>query len=448
MRTKFNGILTGRKVPDFFPDERSRLSFESYRRHDSKDRGPIPDGNRFSGKKILVAGEGEWICNLLHRKLAWLDPSSGLLFAPGVEEAVRRVRKRDPNLVVVYRRSIDEYALRLALSIYGARSGLPLVLVTASSSKTNVKFLKMLKQAFWIVDGAESRRMLPELVETFLEEKSSGFIAKMSVESVLQVLSMESKSCRIKVKNEKGEAGVMLLNDGEIRQSFCKGLSGTEAAVEAISWTGTDIVLFEGCGTVENRLGSSINSLVLEGCRLRDERSGSGRPAGTGDEEAALAVEAKTLLSSGKCDAFPGTREDKITSRKLSRDAEAVVSALARFVSRIEGVKAFLIALDDGTVLAERRPASADAGSIPDEILVDVQFRSASKEFMRLRSHVVPWGKKSDLAVYSLPPLNVVVEIETGSNIDAYFEILKPLIKRASFRFRFDSSDNGSTVVF
>ena len=425
-------------------------------------------------KRILLVDHNKDIRNLLSRELSWIDRrSAGLLHTPYVEKAIRYVQSNGADLAILHQKTIDKSTVRMISTIYNHCRDLPFILSTESPSDKNAGFLTILKQSFWVPHNPEGMGIMPELVETILDVKASGFMTNMPLEAFLQMISMENRSCRIKIKSKKGDTGVMLIADGEIYQAFANRLSGKEAAVEMISWTGTDIVLFDGCKLLEKKVESSVNFLIMEGCRRRDEKSDTSSESFAHAKAANSAAEISLLASDeiplrgenaenvGKKISRPdlfqlietmncGTKkrsqsnkQKQAFSSRLVKDAKPVVCTLASFVSRLEGVKALLIVLNDGTVLSKKQPASSsEMETALEEILADIQFQSASTKYMRLRSHVIPSGKKSDLMVFSLSPLNVVIEVDAGANINSYVETMKPLIKRAAFRLRTEAQDH------
>lgn len=388
-------------------------------------------------KKILIIDDDKGIPSLLYRGLARSSlPKPGLLYSRDIGDSVCYIEKYNVDLVLLHRNDINKHVRDLVFSIYNTNRNLPFIWVTNLPASEAGGLLRILRQAFFIGDQPQYHRILAELVETCLDEKTSGFLQNIPMETFLQMLSMENKNCRIKLNGGQEGTGIMFLSRGQIIQALSNRFSGRNAAIEMVSWRNAGIILFEGCQAIKNDVGDSTHFIVMEACRLRDEKK-EANPSGalrTTADPAERHVPPR----------MPGIKppDRQPISRPVSEDfhniSRPVINALHQAIARAEGVRRFVLVMDDGTVLSEHQSSALTLGPESDikKILADIKIQGASTKYNRLRSLVIPRGKDSDLMIFSLHSLNLVMEVALGSSINSYIEQLKPLIKRAALRLR------------
>lgn len=123
----------------------------------------------------------------------------------------------------------------------------------------------------------------PKLLEP-PKKSDRGYVNGISLQSFLQLISMEAKSCTLTVRST-GKTGEIFLEKGELMDARTGRLEGEEAAYEIISWSddGLTIEIENVCRAKERKIEFPIMHLLMEAARMADERSA--REAGIRDEE-------------------------------------------------------------------------------------------------------------------------------------------------------------------
>ncbi|NTV12595.1 MAG: response regulator [Desulfobulbaceae bacterium] len=114
---------------------------------------------------------------------------------------------------------------------------------------------------------------VPKLLEP-TRKADKGFINGISLQSFLQLISMEAKSCTLTVR-AGGKSGEIFLERGELMDARTGDLEGNDAAFEIISWSddGLTIEIDKVCHTQERKIEFPIMHLLMEAARMADERS-------------------------------------------------------------------------------------------------------------------------------------------------------------------------------
>jgi CheY-like chemotaxis protein len=138
-------------------------------------------------------------------------------------------------------------------------------------------------------------------------KESKGYINGISLQSFLQLINIESKTCTLTVKS-KGKSGLIYIDKGELLNARTAELEGNKAAQEIIGWSndGLTIEIENRCPETEKKVAYTIMSLLMESARLEDERSATAAGIGDEDEKEAQQVKEATAPAAPPRPASPG----------------------------------------------------------------------------------------------------------------------------------------------
>jgi len=115
-----------------------------------------------------------------------------------------------------------------------------------------------------------------ELVHTVQEGLSysaqQGSISGISVDSFLQLIEMEEKTCLLEVRNQKREKGLFYFYQGRLHDAVCGDLKGRNAAVEMVMWDNVRLNFNNLSGKkIKQRITTGLMSILMEASRIKDE---------------------------------------------------------------------------------------------------------------------------------------------------------------------------------
>ena len=133
---------------------------------------------------------------------------------------------------------------------------------------------------------------LSERIFDALLERQANRISGISVASLVQLLSMERKTCCLRV-HRGGRVGYLMMRSGHLVQAQLDNMSGESAAFEIIGWGEAAVDLDRKVPPVENEITRGVNYIVLEALRRADELGKASPlhasiPPGSPAEEAAF----------------------------------------------------------------------------------------------------------------------------------------------------------------
>ncbi len=115
-----------------------------------------------------------------------------------------------------------------------------------------------------------------ELVHTVQEglayAAQQGALSGISVDSFLQLIEMEEKTCSLDVRNQQRQKGFFYFYQGQLYDAVCGDLKGRDAAVEMVTWDNARLNLKNLPGKrMKKRIPTGLMSILMEASKIRDE---------------------------------------------------------------------------------------------------------------------------------------------------------------------------------
>jgi len=101
--------------------------------------------------------------------------------------------------------------------------------------------------------------------------KLGGQIQGISLESFLQMVQIDKKTCTLKVSTAR-ELGFMHIHEGELVASETGDLAGEKAAMKIISWESSDLVINKYSGGNKRTITKPLMTLLMNGLKSKDEK--------------------------------------------------------------------------------------------------------------------------------------------------------------------------------
>ena len=113
--------------------------------------------------------------------------------------------------------------------------------------------------------------LLMDAIKAAAQYEPSGIIKGVGLNSILQLLNWEKKSCTLTVKSEAG-MGLLYLKNGEIVHAGYRADESLPAAYEILSWDRPDIEFVETC-RVQPTIDLPLTELLMNAALITDRRS-------------------------------------------------------------------------------------------------------------------------------------------------------------------------------
>ena len=156
-------------------------------------------------------------------------------------------------------------------------------------------FLRILTKPF-------PMQTLSEEIQTLLSKQADGgTLHNVSPGMFLQLIDMEQKTCTVRIREKiSGKMGVLFFKKGKLLDARMNMLQGEEATREIFTWERISLCIQNECQMEAIRIKSSLNALILEATRLKDERDDLAGAAGASASHAAENSDPSQFIASLK----------------------------------------------------------------------------------------------------------------------------------------------------
>lgn len=249
---------TAADLADVLPMTRPRVPKVSPRRQ---------EGSAVHLPVLVVEPEpllAEMLIATLRLQRAALQPQWVQSFEAGLAAA----HERDFRLVVVdVGGASADQGPRFLTELYHLRPLTP-VLVLAESSTAALSALLDFDVA--VVTKPPDIDHLLRRIDQLLERRTGSLLREISLASLLQMLELERKTCRITASSEAGE-GRLWLTDGQLAHAETAASRGVEALFQILGWEAPELRIV-GESSPERSVHRDLRGLLLRYCVEQDHR--------------------------------------------------------------------------------------------------------------------------------------------------------------------------------
>jgi CheY-like chemotaxis protein len=231
---------------------------------------------RLSDKLVLVVDDEE---SLLKGMLAWLEKNAAGFAVMGATDGTRALVMIDshkPDLVVTDIRMPGLSGLELLIACRRRFPDIKFVICTAYPSaglerdSLNSGAIRFLSKP---VDMALLEKTIVEILSADAVRGQAGFMSGISVAGFVQLLAAERQTVCLSLAGPGRENGVLFLDRGELVHAECGELSGEPAALKLLAWDEAEMSILRDGFRVGRTIERSLNYLIMESVRLKDEES-------------------------------------------------------------------------------------------------------------------------------------------------------------------------------
>jgi DNA-binding response OmpR family regulator len=215
---------------------------------------------------LLVVDPDPLFQEMVESGLRLHDPSLAVLKADDPTSALALMQRCEVDAVLTEldfpERDGDGVDFLLGLKKSAPR--MPVVVVT----ERRPEVLRQGLPADAVVSKPPDMDFLLRKVDQALHERRESVLRGISLESFLQVLAVERKTCTLTV-NAGRELGRLYLQDGELIHAETENSLSKEAAFAMLSWPDYTIRITERCDATPT-ISDRLNAILLEWCVQKD----------------------------------------------------------------------------------------------------------------------------------------------------------------------------------
>lgn len=284
---------------------------------------------------------------------------------PTAKELLRELQRKRFDAVVLDASQTSAGDEPLWREIAADYPTLPIALIAAQALVTGVEGRAV------AVTSVANDDELAEFLSAEVTGVTRGRLSGVSLPSVLQVLQMEQRTCRLRVRSSAA-LGELFIRNGALVHASLRKLAPMDAAFELLTWTDADVVFDRFPTGTAHSIDGPLDFLLMEAARLRDERVAAGL------------VEPTRVTS-----ALSASTESWLVPAVLRGDADALLTE----VMSISGATAAAVVDVENRLLVALRTRKSESiprihGTISDAmqsistLLADMKLRSVTEDVL------------------------------------------------------------------
>jgi len=259
-------------------------------------------------KNILVVDDEETVRLTLSEWFAANHPASGfnIVLATDGISAVKALAATKIDLLITDLNMPKMDGFELLAHMNNDYATVPIIVMSAFATPEIIDKVKNLGAARFIPKPFSFDDLEEIDFQKMLEPRANGakgVVRGISLQSFLQLINIESKTCTLLIKSGNN-AGKIFLEKGDLMNAKAGDLEGAEATYEIISWSdeGLTIEIINECPEKEKKIEFTIMHLLMEAARMEDEKSAA--ETGIGNDEDTVVI-AKEKMDTIKKEAAP-----------------------------------------------------------------------------------------------------------------------------------------------
>jgi len=225
---------------------------------------------------VLIVDDDRILCHLLQQKLKKHADAFTVLTAEDGRQAVAVLNRKHVSLVAtdINMPKMDGFGLLAYVSEH--YPDIPVIVFTALSLPEFKKSTIMSRAFEYMEKPIDPDELAKKILVGLAKESEGGVLQTVTLEIFSQLVELEQKTCTIRIMNKiTGQKGVLFFKDGVLYEARIGSAKGLKSAQKIFSWTKVSLSIQDICQVKTNQIGVSLQSMLMEAMRQRDERTES-----------------------------------------------------------------------------------------------------------------------------------------------------------------------------
>jgi DNA-binding response OmpR family regulator len=177
-----------------------------------------------------------------------------------------------PDIIITDLRMPEYGGAEIIASAIAKNPHIPIIVMSALPSLEEFKIQSTPAESVHYLPKPFMFQDLKELLERITKAAPESIIHGFRPISLLQVIHLENKSCRVDL-SDNGQAGTLIFQNGDLIRAEAGELRGEIALFELLGFRNPTITLFKKPSRCEFNIEKPLPELLLNYCRQTDEKS-------------------------------------------------------------------------------------------------------------------------------------------------------------------------------
>ena len=223
-------------------------------------------------KTILFVDDDRILRRLVQKKLeAYVGDFDTQLATDGMD-AVEKLKEDAISVVVtdLHMPRMDGFSLLAHLSEH--YPDIPVIILTAFGTPDSRRAVLESGAAGFMEKPFGVEELARKIKVALKRQVDGGILQSVPLNTFIQLIEMEQKTCTIRVINRESEkTGVLFIKEGQLFDARIRELHGKEAAFDILSWEKVTLSIQDTCVLTENRINEDLQAILFDAMRIKDE---------------------------------------------------------------------------------------------------------------------------------------------------------------------------------
>ncbi len=222
--------------------------------------------------KILIVDDDQAWLRLIQIELEEYSDAFTVLTAKDGNEALDILNKEHISFVVTDLRMPGMDGYDLLSNILKNYPDIPVYIITAYDKPKTREVVFKSGAAGYLIKPFTAQELGEAVSHSLKKRAEGGSLHNVSLETFLQLIEMEQKTCTLHIFDTKRKkAGVLFFRHGDIVNARIGNRQGKEAAYEILSWSNVSLSIEHDCVFQEKKINGDLQAILLDAMRSKDE---------------------------------------------------------------------------------------------------------------------------------------------------------------------------------
>ena len=237
--------------------------------------------------KVLIVDDDVALLRLMQVELGNYSEAFSVITASSAHEALEILKKQHVMFVISDLRmpGMDGYdLLSQILKIY---PDIPVYIVTAFDKPKTRDVVVKSGAAGYLKKPFSADELVETITHSLRKRSEGGSLHNVSLETFLQLIEMEQKTCTLHIVDKKGKnQGALFFRQGDLFNARVGNRQGKQAAYTILSWSNVSLSIEHDCVFKDKKIDGDLQAILLDAMRTKDEQRENDISAFDGEEDA------------------------------------------------------------------------------------------------------------------------------------------------------------------
>jgi CheY-like chemotaxis protein len=223
--------------------------------------------------KVLIVDDDAALLRLMQVELGNYSDAFSVITTGSAQEALDVLKKQHIMFVVSDLRMPGMDGYDLLSQILKFYPDIPVYIVTAFDKPKTRDVVVKSGAAGYLKKPFSTDELVEAITHSLRKRSEGGSLHNVSLETFLQLIEMEQKTCTLHIIDKKGKnQGALFFRQGDLFNARVGNRQGKPAAYTILSWSNVSLSIEHDCVFKDKKIDGDLQAILLDAMRTKDEQ--------------------------------------------------------------------------------------------------------------------------------------------------------------------------------